>query len=98
MTKEPSELRVVIGELMGEVLVREPLTAREDFFDCGGDSVRAVEVLQRLIGEREAEQAAALQAALLDAIFEDASPANLAAVCVEHGHPADAAPAPGAGH
>ncbi len=78
MTEPDVALRTVIGEVMGRVLVRDPLGADEDFFDSGGDSVRAIEVLQ-LVADRIAatdEQ----RAELLEALFDDASPTALAAV------------------
>ncbi len=85
MTDQPSELCGAIGAVMGQVLARAPLTPGEDFFDCGGDSLRAVEVLQRLLREHgpvdeyvsDARGREDLQTALLEAIFEDASPAAL---------------------
>ncbi|GAA3440118.1 phosphopantetheine-binding protein [Kutzneria kofuensis] len=82
-----TDLSDSIGELMGEVLVREPLAGQDDFFECGGDSVRAVEVLQRLAeqhGPAEEDAADEFQATLLMAIFEDATPAGLAAVIAGH--------------
>ncbi len=81
MTEPGADLRAVIAEVMGRVLMREPLAAEEDFFDCGGDSIRAVEVLQ-LVADRIAatdEQ----RAQLLEALFDDASPAALAAVLAD---------------
>ncbi|MGW5555932.1 acyl carrier protein [Micromonospora sp. NPDC003944] len=82
-----SDLSATIGELMGAALLRGPLAPTEDFFDCGGDSVRAVVVLQRLIDVCQPtgpEAGEALQSALLESIFEDATPAGLAAVCAAH--------------
>nr|WTA64386.1 acyl carrier protein [Micromonospora sp. NBC_00855] len=82
-----SELIEIIGDLMGAALLRGPLAPDEDFFDCGGDSVRAVDVLQRLIDVCRPpgpEAAEALQSTLLESIFEDATPAGLAAVCDAH--------------
>lgn len=82
-----SALSATIGELMGAALRREPLAPDEDFFDCGGDSVRAVDVLQRLVDvcrPAGAEPAEALQSTLLETIFEDATPAGLAQACVAY--------------
>lgn len=87
MTNEPADLPTAIGTLMGLVLLRAPLAADEDFFDCGGDSLGAVEVLQRLAeepGVRALGPGEELSAALLEAIFEDASPGSLARVCLAH--------------
>jgi aryl carrier-like protein len=96
MSIDQSNLDTAIGEVMGQVLVREPLSADEDFFDCGGDSLRAVEVLQRLVEQHQAlleGPADQLQAVLLEAIFEDATPAGLAAVVTAHRRrPAPAGP------
>lgn len=82
---EAVQLSRTIGEVMGEVLVREPLSADDNFFRCGGDSLRAIEVLQRL-ADREGLASRVgtpeMQALLLESIFEDASPAALANVVV----------------
>lgn len=88
MTDQSSDLCSAIGTVMGQVLARAPLAADEDFFDCGGDSLRAIEVLQRLLRERglpdefvsQTRGVEELESALLEAIFEDASPAALAEV------------------
>jgi hypothetical protein len=85
MTDQSADLCGAIGAVMGQVLARGPLTPGEDFFDCGGDSLRAIEVLQRLLSERgpideylpQTPGKDELEAALLEAIFEDASPAAL---------------------
>ncbi|TDB74922.1 acyl carrier protein [Micromonospora sp. KC723] len=82
-----SDVSATIGELMGRALLRGPLAPDEDFFDCGGDSVRAVDVLQQLIdvcGPPGTETAEALRSTLLETIFEDATPAGLAKVCLAH--------------
>ncbi|WKU07215.1 acyl carrier protein [Micromonospora sp. HUAS LYJ1] len=82
-----SDVSATIGELMGTALMRGPLAPDEDFFDCGGDSVRAVDVLQRLIDVYRpagGQSAEALRSTLLETIFEDATPAGLAAVCAAH--------------
>ena len=81
------DVSATIGELMGEALLRDPLAPDEDFFDCGGDSVRAVDVLQRLVDVcRPAgpEAAEALRSTLLETIFEDATPAGWAAGGAAH--------------
>jgi aryl carrier-like protein len=74
------DLRTVIGTVMGEVLGRAPLAPDEDFFDAGADSLRAIEALQRLgshpeVGDRLGTTE--MQAQLLEAIFEDATPEGL---------------------
>ncbi len=80
---EPTDLSVTIGRVMGEVLLRGPLAADEDFFASGGDSLRAVEVLQRLAvepGTVDRLGTPEMQALLLEGIFEDATPGALASV------------------
>lgn len=71
----------VIGTVMGDVLQRGPLEPDEDFFEAGGDSLRAIEVLQRLAVHPETGPRLGttdMQAQLLEAIFETPSPAGLA--------------------
>jgi aryl carrier-like protein len=80
MADQPTDLRTVIGTVMGEVLTRGQLEPDEDFFEAGGDSLRAIEVLQRLgahpaVGDRLGTTE--MQAQLLEAIFETPSPAGL---------------------
>jgi hypothetical protein len=80
MADQPTDLRTVIGTVMGDVLARRPLEPDEDFFDAGGDSLRAIEVLQRLgshplVGDRLGTTD--MQAQLLEAVFETPSPAGL---------------------
>jgi hypothetical protein len=85
MTDQPSDLCYAIGAVMGQVLQRAPLAPAEDFFDCGGDSLRAVEVLRRLLQESgpidegggPARSRDELEAVLLEAIFDHSSPAAL---------------------
>jgi aryl carrier-like protein len=87
MTTQISDFTTAIAELMGQVLSRDPLAADEDFFEAGGDSLRAVEVLQRFVKVYdlpESVDAGDLQAELLVAIFEDASPGALGAVVTTH--------------
>ena len=73
----------VVGEEMGDILCRPPLAPADHFFDCGGDSLRAVDLVSRLTSRwRPGEGAAAerLSAILVTAIFDDPSPRHLAAV------------------
>ncbi len=87
MDRQPDDLCETIGRVMGEVLLREPLAADEDFFDAGGDSLRAVEILQRLAvepGYADRLGSVDVQALLLEAIFESATPATLASVALAH--------------
>jgi aryl carrier-like protein len=80
MADQSTDLRTVIATVMGEVLTRGPLEPDEDFFEAGGDSLRAIEVLQRLgthpvVGSRLGTTD--MQAQLLEVIFEAPSPAGL---------------------
>lgn len=78
MSDDDADLSTWIGEVMGQVLVRAPLAPEEDFFDCGGDSIRAIEVLRTIAEGRAVRED--VQAALLESLFDDASPAALASV------------------
>lgn len=72
-----------IGAEMGALVVRAPLEPTEDFFACGGDSLRAVELIDWLTDRcrpEGGEAAARLRAALLMAAFDDATPRSMAAV------------------
>jgi hypothetical protein len=82
MSDDSADIRAMIGEVMGLVLVRPPLAAEEDFFDCGGDSIRAIEVLETIADCAQLPED--LRAALLEALFDDASPAALATVVATH--------------
>ncbi|MEU1630924.1 acyl carrier protein [Streptomyces sp. NPDC020096] len=77
----------VIAQEMGHILSSDPPEGDRDFFLCGGDSVRAVELITRLV-ERYAgstdDGGKRLGADLLLALFDDASPEALAAVVDEH--------------
>ncbi|MEC3976884.1 phosphopantetheine-binding protein [Amycolatopsis sp. H20-H5] len=87
MTTQLSDLSTTIAEVMGSVLKRGPLASDEDFFEAGGDSLRAVEVLQRFVAETELPASVnsdELQAELLVSIFDEATPAALAAVATAH--------------
>jgi hypothetical protein len=96
MSTTEADISAALGKLMGQVLVREPLEGDDDFFDSGGDSVRAIEVLQLLIEQRRPIDTVTsddMQAVLLEAFFEDASPNALAAVYLKHLEPPRAAAA-----
>ncbi|MFI0975848.1 phosphopantetheine-binding protein [Streptomyces sp. NPDC021093] len=76
-------ISVIVGEEMGDILGCPALSADEDFFARGGDSLRAVELVTRLVARwQPAEGPAAdrLQAALVTAVFDGPSPDRLAAV------------------
>ncbi|MEU6990918.1 phosphopantetheine-binding protein [Streptomyces sp. NPDC046465] len=82
----------VIGAEMGDILSRIPLTPDEDFVASGGDSLRAVDLITRLVDRLhpvEGEGAERLRAALVTAVFDQATPGHLAAVvAAESGAPA----------
>ena len=87
MDDQPVDLATAIGRVMGRVLLTEPLAADADFFERGGDSLRAVEVLQRLADDEGFGHrlgSAEIQAVLLEGIFEDATPAALATLALAH--------------
>jgi hypothetical protein len=87
MSDDVNGLGRIIAAEMGAVLVRAPLDPTDDFFVCGGDSLRAVELISRLsarFGPAGSEQAEDLQAALLLAVFDDPSPGFLAEVVAQH--------------
>lgn len=72
----------VVATEMGDLLVRSPLAPGEDFFLSGGDSLRAVELISRLVARfgPDEESADRLRAALLLAVFDEATPAALARI------------------
>ncbi|MDG4766919.1 phosphopantetheine-binding protein [Solwaraspora sp. WMMD406] len=81
MDRDPADLYATIGRVMGQILVRPALGADEDFFKNGGDSLRAVELLQRLAAEdgySEHLGRPEVQAAMLERVFEKATPRALA--------------------
>ncbi|MFC7328618.1 acyl carrier protein [Marinactinospora rubrisoli] len=81
MTVEQDDLVRQVAAEMGAVLGRPALAADEDFFDNGGDSYRAIEIITRLVarfGPQDEAAADAMQAELLMAIFDDSTPAAVA--------------------
>lgn len=79
------DLCALIGRVMGEVLLTAPLARDADFFESGGDSLRAVEMLQRLgavDGAADWLGSLDVQARMLEGVFEDATPAGLASVAL----------------
>ncbi len=67
---------------MGQLLLRPPLEPTEDFFLSGGDSLRAVELISRLVARYESDEQTGdeLRATLLLAVFDQATPASLAEI------------------
>lgn len=87
MAQDYAALSAAIGKVMGDVLQRGALAPNDDFFDSGGDSLRAIEVLQRMVaadGIPPAVGSNDMQAILLEEIFEKPTPSALAAVVREH--------------
>lgn len=80
MDQQSVQLCDTIGRVMGDILHRGPLSADEDFFKRGGDSLRAVELLQRLAtepGYADHLGSPEMQAVLLERVFEKATPRAL---------------------
>lgn len=87
MTNATSTLTFAVAEEMGEVLSRPRLDSADDFFVCGGDSLRAVELISRLAGRYAPggdTASAALTAAMLTAVFEEPTPEGLATIIERH--------------
>lgn len=86
MAQDSAALSAAIGKVMGDVLQRGALAPDDDFFDSGGDSLRAIEVLQRMVnaeGIPPAVGSTEMQAILLEEIFEKPTPSALASVMSE---------------
>lgn len=83
------DITTVVSQKMGGILGETP-APDQDFFLSGGDSVRAVELITVLVERYEPQtvDAEKLGAALLLAVFEDASPIALAEVISAHVGPA----------
>ncbi|MEU6477905.1 hypothetical protein ABZ858_13600 [Streptomyces sp. NPDC047017] len=80
----------VIGAEMGALLSRVPLARDEDFVASGGDSLRAVDLITRLVDlwqPVEGDAAERLRAALVTAVFDRATPGHLAAVVAAESRP-----------
>lgn len=76
-----------VAEIMGDLLASTPLSAHDDFFLRGGDSLRAVDLISKLVecfevtgSEREAE----LSSALTIGLFDSATPVTLASIIEKH--------------
>lgn len=88
MDESCGEVVGTIAREMGEILLCPPLAPEADFFLMGGDSLRAVELVSRLcvcyggLGSPSPEHP--LAAALLLAVFDDATPQGLAAVIMSN--------------
>ena len=84
MDESRGEVVGTIAREMGEILLRPPLAPEADFFLMGGDSLRVVELVSRLCawygGPGSPAPEHPLAAALLLAVFDDATPEGLATV------------------
>jgi hypothetical protein len=77
----------IVGAEMGSLLMRPPLDASDDFFLSGGDSLRAVELISRLVSRWHpagGEAADNLRNTLLTAIFDNSTPEFLADLIGAH--------------
>jgi hypothetical protein len=80
---DPGDLVTVIGKSMGYVLALPALAASDDFFDAGGDSHRAMQVLSALVvryGPDDSALAERLHEELVLAMFDVSTPQALAVV------------------
>lgn len=71
-----------VADEMGDIL-GTTVDDDDDFFLCGGDSLRAVELVDRLV-QHQADNDPATISAMLDAVFEDPTPRGLASVLERH--------------
>ena len=81
--QESGNLITLIGKSMGCVLALPPLAASDDFFNAGGDSHRAMQVLSELVaryGPDDSALAERLHEELVLAMFDDSTPQALAVV------------------
>jgi acyl carrier protein len=86
---EISVERVVseVAETMGDLLASAPLSPYDDFFLRGGDSLRAVELVSKLVERFEvtaSERATELGSALAIGLFDSATPRTLASIIEKH--------------
>ncbi|MFC5833567.1 acyl carrier protein [Nonomuraea insulae] len=79
-----NEVTEIVATEMGDILACRPLLPDEDFFLCGGDSLRAVELISRLVARYEpgSTEKSVLGPALLLVIFDEATPESIAGLIV----------------
>jgi acyl carrier protein len=86
MRETAAEVAELVAKEMGDILSRPPLEREGDFFLLGGDSLRAVELINRLSARYDARpegEESELAAQLLLAMFDEATPAGIASIIVE---------------
>lgn len=87
MRETAAEVAELVAKEMGDLLSRPPLEREgDDFFLLGGDSLRAVELINRLSARYDARpegEESELAARLLLAMFDEATPAGIASIIVE---------------
>ncbi|WP_176955451.1 acyl carrier protein [Sinosporangium album] len=87
MSDASNEVVEVVAREMGKILTAPPLGSSDDFFLCGGDSLRAVELISRITSRYQpvtSEGESALGSELLLAIFDEATPRGIAAIVERH--------------
>lgn len=82
MGNDSANLTSSIAVEMGNVLSRTALSAHDDFFLSGGDSLLAVKLIKRLteLFQLDDDGAGELRSELMIGIFDDATPAHLASI------------------
>jgi acyl carrier protein len=76
-----------VAKTMGDLLESAPLSAHDDFFLLGGDSLRAVDLISKLVERFEvpgSDRAAELSSALVIGLFDSATPRTLALIIEKH--------------
>jgi acyl carrier protein len=76
-----------VAKTMGDLLDSAPPSTHDDFFLLGGDSLRAVTLISKLVERFEvtgSERAAELGSALVIGLFDGATPGNLALIIETH--------------
>ncbi|MET8139922.1 phosphopantetheine-binding protein [Sphaerisporangium sp. NPDC005288] len=86
MRETAAEVTDSVAKEMGDILLQPPLEPEADFFLLGGDSLRAVELINRLCARyapRPQGEEPELAARLLLAMFDEATPAGVASIILE---------------
>ncbi|MDX2525283.1 acyl carrier protein [Streptomyces europaeiscabiei] len=86
MREIAAEVAEGVAKEMGDILSQPPLEPEADFFLLGGDSLRAVELINRLSDRydpRSEGEESKLASQLLLAMFDEATPIGIASIIVE---------------